>query len=205
MRQELEPLELALSQRLVRAAGAPVLVRVRPVALGREEARLHHVRDAVVERGRHVVRIRVVPGDDRVEPRVGLAPRPHGMQADAVAELAQPLERSDALARGEVVEDALGHEEVGRLGARIVLELCEPQGGVERQVDVVAEQEVPGGRLAVEEREAIAAGARRVEELPVMREIERAAHAASTSTSSNRAAASARSSASTLVSATAIT
>ncbi len=88
-----------------------------------------------------------------------------------------------------------------RLGLR--LQLRELQCRVEREVDVVAEEQVAGKRRAVERREPIPAGLRRVEQLAVVRQVERAGH--STTTSTSCAAASARSSASTFVSAIAIT
>ena len=66
---------------------------------------------------------------------------------------------------------------------------------LQRQVDVVAEEEVARLRALAEAREAVAAGLRRLEELAVVVEVEGARHAA-TSTSSRAAAASARRSAS---------
>ena len=68
---------------------------------------------------------------------------------------------------------------------------------VEREVDVVAEEDVAALGLAFEEAEAVAAGLRRLEDLGVVSQLEVAAHAAaSTSTSSSAAACSARCSAS---------
>ena len=67
----------------------------------------------------------------------------------------------------------------------------------------MTQQDVAGLRLRLEGGKAVAAGLRRVEQLAVVRKIEGAAH--STTTSSNRAAASARSSACTFVSAVAMT
>ena len=64
----------------------------------------------------------------------------HRVQADRVAELAEPRDRGDTLARGEVVEDRLGHEEVRRRDVVLRLELRHPQRGVEREVDVVPEE-----------------------------------------------------------------
>ena len=49
--------------------------------------------------------------------------RPDGVQADAVPELAQPLDRRRARRRVEVVEHAPGHQEVGRRRACLRLEL----------------------------------------------------------------------------------
>jgi hypothetical protein len=72
----------------------------------------------------------------------------------------------------------------------------------------VAEEEVARERVVVEDLEAVPALARRRQQLGVVLELELAgqtATSASTSTSSSRAAASARWSASTFVSATAIT
>ncbi len=86
------------------------------------------------------------------------------------------------------------------------LELRHAQGGVEREVDVVAEVDLPALGTAAERREAVAAGLPGLEDLGVVLEVERAAHAAtSTSTTSFVAAFSARRSASSGVSAIAIT
>src|SRR5207248_8048266 len=125
-------------------------------------------------------------------------------QADAVPELPQPLERLLADRRREVVEDALGHQEIGRRRSQLRLELRELHGRLERQVDVVAEQQVARLRIAVEEGEPVAAGARCRQKLAVVLQLEGAAHA-STSTSTSAAAACARSSASRFVSPSAIT
>jgi hypothetical protein len=144
-----------------------------------------------------------VPGDDRVEAVVEVEPRIDGMEPDAVAELAQPLERSLALVRGEVVEDRAGHQEVRRPRARLGLELAHAQCSVEREVDVVAEDQVAVLPRALEEGEPVPTFFRGLEQLGVVREIEGATH--STTTSSSRAASSARCSASTDVSAVAIT
>ena len=130
--------------------------------------------------------------------------RVHGVLGDAMPELAQALDRGDSLARVEVVEHRLRHQEVGRRRAGVVLELGHPHGGIEREIDVVAQDHRALRRSAVEVREPVAARLRRLDDLPVVREVERAAHD-STSTVSSRAAASARSSAATLVSAVAIT
>ena len=67
----------------------------------------------------------------------------------------------------------------------------------------MAQDQVALARLALEEREAVAADLGRIEQLAVVVEVERARH--STSTSSSFAAASARASASTEFSAVAIT
>ena len=67
----------------------------------------------------------------------------------------------------------------------------------------MAQDQIAVGRRALEEREPVPARLGRLEQLAVVGEIEGAAH--STSTSSSRAAASARCSASTDVSAVAIT
>ena len=179
-----------------------MLVRVGAVRLGIEPGRLHHV-DRALDRGAHVLRVGVVPGEDGVEALVEVDARVDGVQADAVAELAQPRERPLALVRAEVVEDRARHQEIGRLRAGVGLDLGQPQRGVEREIDVVAEDQVALARRALEEREPVAARLRRLEQLAVVVEVEGAAH--STSTSRSRAAASARCSASTEVSAVAIT
>ena len=117
-----------------------------------------------------------MPGEHGVEAVVEVEARIDGVQPDAMAELAQPPERALALVRGEVVEDRAGHQEVGRRRAGVRLELGHPQRGVEREVDVVPEDHVALARLALEEREPVAAGLRRVEQLAVVVEIEGAAH-----------------------------
>ena len=89
--------------------------------------------------------------------------------------------------------------------ARRGLQLRHPHRRVEGEVDVVAKEHVAGLRVAVEEREAVTTRARGEEKLAVVAEIESAAHSGSTSTSRSVAADSARSSASTFVSPTAIT
>ena len=58
------------------------------------------------------------------------------------------------------------------------LDLGHLERGVEREVDVVAEEEVAALRAVAEGREAVAAGLRGLEDLRVVREIEGAAHAA---------------------------
>jgi hypothetical protein len=57
------------------------------------------------------------------------------------------------------------HQEVRRLHVALRLELGHRHRGGERHVDVVAQQHVAGARLAVEERKAVAAGLRGVEQL----------------------------------------
>jgi hypothetical protein len=89
------------------------------------------------------------------------------------------------------------------LSLRVGFQLGHAEGRVEREVDVVAEQHRPLLRRVLEQGEPVAARLGRREQLPVVVEVERAAH--STSTRSSRAAASARCSASTDVSAVAIT
>ena len=64
-----------------------------------------------------------MPGDNGVEAIVELEAWVNGVETDPVPKLAQPRERTFALGRGEVVEDAPGHQEVGRLRARLGLEL----------------------------------------------------------------------------------
>ena len=194
--EDLEPREPTPAELLVRAAGAPVLVRVRAIRR-RVEVRLRIDVDRAGDRRRHVLGARVVPGDDAIEALVEVEARVDCVQADRVAEVAEARHRFDALARGEVVEDRLGHEEVGRAHVLLRLELGHAQRRVEREVDVVAEEDVAALGALLEEAEAVAAGLRRVEDLRVVRELEVAAHAAaSTSTSSSVAACSARRSAS---------
>ncbi len=144
VRQELEPREGAGAELLVRTAEAPALVRVRAVRRRVEPAFLHDVGGALDRRG-HVLRsglCHATTGSNRSSSRV----RIHGVQPDAMSQLAKPLESGDALRRGEVVEDRLGHEEVRRRAPVVRLELGHPERGVERQVDVVAEEEVAGLR-----------------------------------------------------------
>ena len=105
--------------------------------VGVEIPRLHHVHGAV-EPLAHELGVGVVPGDDGVETLVELEPGVDGVQADAVSELAQPPERSLALWRGEVVEDAPGHQEVSRLRTLLGFDLGKRQSSVEREIDVVA-------------------------------------------------------------------
>ena len=121
-------------------------------------------------------------------------------------ELAQARDRRLSLARREVVEDGLGHEQVRRRRAVLGLDLRHPQRRVEREVDVVSDEELSAFRPVAEGREPIPAGLRRFEELAVVLEVEGAAHAAaSTSTVSFVAAWSARRRASSEVSAVAMT
>ena len=185
---------------LVRAPLAPVLVRVRPVDV--RPRRLHHVQEPL-DRLPHVLGIRVVPGQHRVEALVAVDVRPDRVEAHSMAQPAQPLDRRRARRRIEVVELAPRHQEVRRDRARLRLQLGRRQGGVERQVDVVAEQHRPRLGRPVEEGEPVAARPRRFEQLAVVPEVEAAAH--SVSTYSFSAADSASSSAWTLVSPVAIT
>ena len=83
--------------------------------------------------------------------------REDGVVADRVPELAQPCDRALARGRGEVVEDAPRHQEVRRARAGRRLELGQLERGLEREIDVVAQEEVAGPGLVVEEREAVAA------------------------------------------------
>ena len=98
MREELEPLELAARELVVRAAVPPVLVRVRAVVVRIEPRRGHHVHGAL-DRRCHVLRVGVVPGDDRLEALVEVDLGPDGVMGDVAAELAQARDR--ALALGE--------------------------------------------------------------------------------------------------------
>ena len=145
-----------------------------------------------------------MPGDHGIEPLVRGRVRVDGVLGDAMPELAQAVDRGDPLARVEVVEHRLRHQEVRRRGTGVTLELGHPHGGVEREVDVVAQDHRPFRGSAFEVREPVAARLCRLDDLPVVREVERTAHD-STSTVSSFAAASARSSAATFVSAVAIT
>ncbi len=172
--------------------------------VGVEVGLLHDVHHAVDRIG-HVIRVGVVPGDHRVEAVVELDARPDGVEADAVVELAQPVQRAASLRGSEVVEDRLRHQEVGGARADLGLELRHAEGGVEREVDVVAKQQVAGLGLLGVGRPVVAAVSRRLEQDAVVVERELAAHSAPTSTSSRRAADSARSTASRLVSPRAIT
>ena len=85
MHEQLQPLEGSGAQLVVRAALAPVLVRVGAVLALREPRRLHDV-DEAAHRLVHVLGIGVVPGDDRVEPVVARRARIHRVQADGVTE-----------------------------------------------------------------------------------------------------------------------
>ena len=143
--------------------------------VGVEVGRLHHV-DRAVDRLAHEVRVRVVPGDDRVEAFVEVEPRVHGVQPNAVPELSEARERTLALGGSQVVEDAAGHQEVGRRSVGLRLELGERERRVEREVDIMAQEQVARGRLAVEESESVAAGLRRVEQFPIVLELEVTGH-----------------------------
>src|SRR6266511_802128 len=90
--------------------------------------------------------------------------------------LAHARDRPLSLGRVEVVEDALRHEEVGRGRAELVLQLGEVERRGEREVDVVPEQEVARIGVAVEEREPVATGLGRLDQLPVVIDVETAAH-----------------------------
>jgi hypothetical protein len=144
-----------------------------------------------------------VPRDDGIEALVERRVGIHAVQADAVAELAQRRDRALALARVEVVEVAVRHQEVRGGDAALLLAHRHGQSCVERHIDVVAEKDVAGPRLVVEKGPAVAAVACRVEQLDVVVEVELTGH--STSTSTSAAAASARASASGPVSPVAIT
>ena len=146
-----------------------------------------------------------MPRDDRIEALVQLDVGMHRVQADRVAELPEPRDRGDTFARGQVVEDRLGHEQVRRRDVVLSLELGHPERGVEREVDVVAEEQVSRLGALVEGREAVSALLRRLEDLGIVRQVEGAAQLATTSTWSRLAAVSARRSASSDVSAIAIT
>ena len=117
------------------------LVRVRAVVLRVEERRLHHV-DGALDRRLHVLRVGVVPRDDAVEAVVEVDVRIDRVVRDPVAELAQARDRALALARGEVVEDRARHQEPRRPGALRRLDLGHRQRAVEREVDVVAQDQV---------------------------------------------------------------
>ena len=153
---------------LVRAAVAPALIRVRAVVLRVEERRLHHV-DRALDRRLHVLRVGVVPRDDAVEAVVEVDVRIDRVVRDAVAELAQARDRALALARAEVVEDRARHQEPRRPRALLRLDLGHRQRAVEREVDVVAQDQVARLRRAVEARPAVAAGLRRLQQLAVVR------------------------------------
>ncbi len=115
-----------------------------------------------------------MPGDDFVEAAVELGAGIHGVQADGVAPVAELPLCVVAEMRVEVVEAALRHEEVRRAHAELVLDARHLERGLERQVDVVPEIEVARARMPVEARPLVAAGAGGVEQLAVVRQIERA-------------------------------
>ena len=100
-----------------------------------------------------------MPRDDRVEALVEVGTRPEGMEPDAVPELAQPLECTFARGRGEVVELAARHQEVGGRRAALGLELGDLERSVQREVDIVPQQDVPRLGRPIEEGEAIPARA----------------------------------------------
>jgi hypothetical protein len=124
-----------------------------------------------------------VPGDDAIEPSVELGARPHCVEPYSVPESAQPLERRLSRRGREVVEDRLRHQEVRRLHVLLGLDLCERQRGLEREVDVVPEEEVTRSRLVVEERERVTAVLRGIEQFAVVLEVESAGHSTTTSMS----------------------
>ena len=107
---------------------------------------------------------------------VELEPRVDGVKTDTMPELTQARDRTLAFGRGEVVEDAPCHQEVGCVRARLGLELGKRECRVEREIDVVAEQQISGRGLAVEEREPVPAGPGRVEELAIVLEVKGTAH-----------------------------
>jgi hypothetical protein len=113
-----------------------------------------------------------VPGDHGVEPAVQVYVRPDGVVTDSVAELAQPGKGTLPFARREVVEDAAGHQEVRRGGARLRLELRELDRGLEREVDVVAQEQLARPRLLLEEGEPVAARPSCLEQIAVVVEVE---------------------------------
>src|SRR5262249_48349611 len=121
-----------------------------------------------------------------------------GVQADPVTGRADALDGPAPFLRVEVVEDALAHQEEGRDGPLLLFDARELDGRRQREVHVVAQEQVSGQRLVVEEDEAVAALPRRLEQHAVVHDVEGAAH--ETSTSSSDAAASARSTASRFVS-----
>ena len=165
----------------------------------------HHVRRAV-DGPIDVLVVGVVPRDDRLEAAVQVEMRPHGVVGDPPAERAEALDRPVALARVEVVEDRPGHQAPRRPHPRVVLDLRQPDRGREREVYVVADEQVSRLRRSVEPRQAIAARLGGPEQLAVVLEREPAGrHAASTSTSTRRAAASARAIASSRVRPSAMT
>ena len=147
-----------------------------------------------------------MPCENRVEPVVERRVRVDGVEPDAVPQCAQAGQGGVAFGGGEVVEDRLGHQEVGRPCVELGLERREAESRVEREVDVVAQEHGAGRRLFVERGEAIPTFPGGSQQLAIVLQVEAAGgHAASTSTWSRRAAASARASASIEVSAVAIT
>ena len=85
-----------------------------------------------------------MPRDHRVEARVEIDIRPHGMMRDPVAQRPQPLDRLLALRRREVVEDRARHQEPRRPRPLLRLDLGDRERTVQRQVDVVAQDQVAG-------------------------------------------------------------
>src|SRR5258705_5797938 len=173
--QELQPLELGARELFVRAALAPVLVRIRAVAPWVEERLVHHV-DRAWDLGLHELRIRVVPRDDRIEPLVEVDVWIHGVKSDTMAQLAQTLDRPLAVCRREVVENRACHQKPGRPRLLVRLHLRNGERRVERQVDVVPQDHVTGLRGTVKPCELVAAEICRAHELAVVGEIERAIH-----------------------------
>jgi hypothetical protein len=123
-----------------------------------------------------------VPGEDRVEPRVAVDVRPDRVQTDAVAERAEALDRGLARGRVEVVELAARHQEVARDRVALRLQLCHLHRRLQREVDVVTQQQLSRFRWMVEVRKPVPAGVRRLEQLAVVGEIERAGGGHSVST-----------------------
>ena len=98
---------------------------------------------------RHVLGTRVVPGDDRVEALVELDVRVHGVQADARgrARAAARSQRRPRSSRG-CRRPTRSSRQVRRRDVVLSLELGHPERGVEREVDVVAQEDVARARDA---------------------------------------------------------
>ena len=176
--QQLEPGERTGVQLVVRAPVAPVLVRVRAIGPGAKYGGAITLTapstGAVMYSGSGLCHANTASN------RSSSAAWVDRMEPDAVRSRRRG---AGAFGRGKVVEDGLGHQEVRRPHARLGLELAELQGCVEREIDVVAEGRPRGSSS---KNEVVAAGSGSREQLAVVRQVERARHAASISTSSSR-------------------
>ena len=186
--EDLEPWEAATAQLLVRAAGAPVLVRVG--AIGRwVEERLGVDVDRSLDRPGHVLGIRVVPRDDGIEAVVELdvrdgrhAGRPCGRVRAGVRSPRRPRWTRGCRRR---TRSSAGTS--SRRRARPRSSAMVTAASSERSMSCRRKMSPRSGR-SPKRREPVAAGLGRLEDLRVVRQVERAAHAwTSTSTSTRRA------------------